>query len=368
MNFNPVLDSLHTYEAGKPVELIVREYGIKAEEVVKLGSNENPRGCALPVQKAVQEALGAMHFYPDDSMYALKESLSQHFGVQDDSIIIGAGSDQIIDLAIGAKCVAGDSLLMAGVTFAMYEIYGKAKGARIIRTPSKEHNLEDFLELCSQNNPAIVFLCTPNNPLGDALDSACVHDFLRRISPETLVVIDGAYQEYAAYKDTAKSIKPKDFIDRYPNVLYLGTFSKVYGLGGMRIGYGIAQTKIIQALHKLRPPFNVTSLSLVAATEALRQQQFVQDSLRDCSKEMRKYEAFCKEKGLVFIPSFANFITLNLDGVCKSTDLADWLLKKGLIVRNLASYHLNAVRITIGTESQNAKTLMFLGEFLSKIK
>lgn len=366
MHFNPVLDSLHTYEAGKPIELIVREYGIEAKEVIKLGSNENPRGCALPVQKAVQEALGAMHFYPDDSMYALKESLSQHFGVQDDSIIIGAGSDQIIDLAIGAKCVAGDSLLIAGVTFAMYAIYGKAKGAKIVRTPSKEHNLEDFLELYEQNHPAIVFLCTPNNPLGDALDSVCVHDFLRHISPETLVVIDGAYQEYAGYKDAAKRINPKDFIEKYPNVLYLGTFSKVYGLGGMRVGYGLAQARVIQALHKLRPPFNVTSLSLVAATEALKQQQFVQDSLRDCFDEMRKYEVFCEEKGIAFIPSFANFITLNLDGVCDSTDLADRLLRKGLIVRNLASYHLNAIRITIGTESQNAKTLMFLREFLSK--
>ena len=364
MRFTEALDCLHTYEAGKPIESVVAQYGIAAKDVIKLASNENPNGAAPAVVARVAQALDKMNMYPDDSMSALKSALSRHFDVAFEQLIVGSGSDQIIELAVHAKCQKGDCVLMAGVTFAMYEIYAKAVQATIVRTQSAEHNLAEFLELYRAHSPAIIFLCTPNNPLGECLRAADVRAFLRAIDSQTLVVIDGAYQEYAAFKDKDYAIAPKDLIAEFPNVLYLGTFSKVYGLGGMRVGYGIAQAPIIAALHKLRPPFNVTTLSLLAAEEALAQQEFVQDCLQQCAREMVRYERFCEEMGIAFIRSFANFITLKLEGK-DSTKLAQWLMERGIIVRNLASYHLNAIRITIGTESQNTRLLERLREFWS---
>lgn len=363
MRFNEALDSLQTYEAGKPIELVVAQYGIDSKDVIKLASNENPNGVAPAVKARVAQALDSMSLYPDDSMSALKSALSKYFGVATNELIIGSGSDQIIELAVHAKCKKNDCVLMAGVTFAMYEIYSKAVQAQIVRTKSAEHNLAEFRKLLAKS-PQIIFLCTPNNPLGECLLADEIEAFLREVNRETLVVIDGAYQEYAAFKDKNRALCPKELIAKFPNVLYLGTFSKIYGLGGMRVGYGIAHASIIAALHKLRPPFNVTTLSLLAAQEALAQQEFVQDCLHQCAHEMARYENFCTQRGITFIPSYANFITMKLHDK-NSTALADWLLQKGIIVRNLASYHLNAIRITIGTESQNTKLLGLLEDFWS---
>lgn len=363
MEFNKVLDSLQNYEAGKPIEQVVAQYGIDANDVIKLASNENPNGVAPAVKECVAHALNRMSVYPDDSMTELKAALSRHFDVDTSNIIIGSGSDQIIELAIAAKCAKGDGILMSGVTFAMYEIYGRAVGAEILRTNSQAHNLAEFYDTYSTKHPKMIFLCAPNNPLGECLLTCDVESFLKQVDSQTLVVFDGAYQEYAAFKDKNRRVIPKELISNFPNVLYLGTFSKAYGLGGMRVGYGIANEHIIQALHKLRPPFNVTTLSLLAATEALKQQDFVQESLQQCSREMLRYESFCVQRGLEFIPSFTNFITIKLFDK-NSTQLCEWLLQRGIIIRNLASYQLNAVRITIGTKSQNTKLLKLLAEFL----
>ncbi len=362
MKFNEALDLLQVYEAGKPIELVVREYCLKAHEVIKLASNENPYGTAQKVRDCMLHALTHVHFYPDDSMYELKKSLAEHFHVVPEEIIIGAGSDQVIDLAIRAKCKKNDSILMAGITFAMYEIYGRAIGANIVRTQNEQHNLDEFKALYKKHNPKVIFICSPNNPLGEALEVNDIVQFLQEIDSEVLVVIDGAYQEYAAFKDRKMKIVPTEIIKQFPNILYLGTFSKVYGLGGMRIGYGIAQKEIIKYLYKLRPPFNVTTLSLVAANQALKEQDFIEYSLKNCFEQMGCYEDFCQERGIEYIPSYANFITMKL-GKVNSTTLSEWLLSQGVIVRNLASYNINAIRITIGTQEHNKRLLLLLKEF-----
>ncbi|RAX57439.1 histidinol-phosphate transaminase [Helicobacter monodelphidis] len=364
MKFKAALQSLQTYEAGKPIELVVREFGISANEVIKLASNENPHGCSKKVQQCVAQKLASMHLYPDDSFYQLKEALGAKHKVDTSQIIIGAGSDQIIEFAIHAKCAKNDGILMAGVTFAMYEIYGRIAEAKIIRTKSSTHNLSEFTELYKQHSPSIIFLCVPNNPLGESLKVSDIQTFLKQINKECLVVIDGAYQEYATFKDEEMRISVAEFIRDFPNVLYLGTFSKVYGLGGMRVGYGIAQQEIIQTLYKLRPPFNITTLSLVAAIEALKDEEFIKYSLQDCFTQMKQYEDFCRQRGIRYIPSFANFITLFLDGLGDSTTLAQKMLEKGVIIRNLASYGLNAVRITIGTKEQNQRALSLMSALL----
>jgi len=352
MKFNKVLENIQTYEAGKPIELVVREFGIASEDVVKLASNENPIGTNPAVAEVIRENATKAHLYPDDSMFELKAALSRKYDVADDNIIIGAGSDQVLEFISRALLDENASVLMSAVTFAMYEIYARQMGAKIIRTASYEHKYDEFMEAYSMHKPKIVYICTPNNPTGDATSKAEALRIIEAIGNEALVVVDGAYMEYAAAKDAEYAITPKDLLG-YENVIYLGTFSKAYGLGGMRVGYGIAQEALIHELYKMRPPFNISTLSLAAAITACKDEDFVSESITLHQEQIQRYEAFAKENGFRYIESYTNFITYLFDETRDSTAIADALLKRGVIIRNLASYGLNAIRITIGTAKQN---------------
>jgi histidinol-phosphate aminotransferase len=284
--------------------------------------------------------------------------------VTDKNVIVGAGSDQVIEFCVHAKCDANSKVLMAKTTFAMYEIYAKQTGATILKTPSDEHNLDEFREVYQKEGADIIFLCLPNNPLGECLDADDVYKFLDEVDENTLVVLDGAYQEYAKYKDGKKAIDVAEVVEKYANVIYLGTFSKAYALGGMRVGYGISNTDIIQSLHKLRPPFNITTLSLEGAIEALKHEKFVDDCIVKNFEQMARYEEYANSKGFKYIPSYTNFITMYLDGYV-SKDIAQALLERGVIVRDMTGYGFNALRITIGTNEQNTKVFQVLDEVLN---
>lgn len=364
MKFNKKLNDIQTYEAGKPIELVVREYGIEPKDIIKLASNENPYGTSPKVVDAVSKIVTKMALYPDDSMLKLKNALSKKYNITNDNIIIGSGSDQVIEFLIHAKADETSTILMNKITFAMYEIYSKHIGANIVKTTSTHHDLKEFYELYKKHNPNIIFICTPNNPTGDALDKNELYDFLNLIDKETLVVIDGAYLEYARYKDNNKDIDPKDLIERFENVIFLGTFSKAYGLGGMRVGYGLAKNDIIKELYKLRPPFNITTLSLEAASVALEDEEFVEMSIKNSFLEMSRYVNFAKEQKIDIIESYTNFITFCFDEKRDSTYISNELLKKGMIVRNLRSYNLNAIRVTIGTNEQNSRFFELLKALL----
>jgi histidinol-phosphate aminotransferase len=199
----------------------------------------------------------------------------------------------------------------------------------------------------------MIFLCLPNNPLGECLQKDEVFDFISQIDKNTLVVVDGAYQEYAQYKNPNMKIDPQELITTFDNTIYLGTFSKAYALGGMRVGYGISNEKIIQTLHKLRPPFNITTLSLKAAIIALDDEEFVNKSIKENFEEMKRYEEFSKQNQFQFIDSYTNFITFFIKNGKNSTNISQNLLKNGIIVRDLNSYGLNALRVTIGKKEQN---------------
>lgn len=365
MKFNEHLANLVNYEAGKPIELVVREFGVSPSDVIKLASNENPFGTSPRVVEAIKNYAEKMYLYPDDSYYELKNALGSKFGVKDKNIIIGSGSDQVIEFAVHAKANFKNAVLMAGTTFAMYEIYAKHVGAKVYRTESKEHNLDEFLKIYNEKKDeiSIIFLCLPNNPLGECLDKDEVYKFLENIDKNVLVVIDGAYQEFAKFKDPKKEIEPKDLISKFNNAIYMGTFSKAYGLGGMRVGYGIADESVINELGKLRAPFNITTLSLKAAIEALKDEEFVRNSLEANFKEMTKYENFAKEHNIDFINSYTNFITYKFDAINGSL-VAQNLLKKGIILRDLKSYGMNSVRITVGLPKQNDRVLDELREVI----
>ncbi|MCK9162704.1 MAG: histidinol-phosphate transaminase [Arcobacteraceae bacterium] len=364
MKFNAKIKDIKTYEAGKPIELVVREFGIEPKDIVKLASNENPYGCSSKVTEAVSKILTKMSLYPDDSMMDLKVALSKRFELKDENVIIGSGSDQVIEFLIHAKAEQGTKILMNSITFAMYEIYAKHLGAEILRTTSQEHDLDEFYEIYKKEKPSIIFICTPNNPTGDAIDSQELFDFLKKIDSNTLVVIDGAYMEYAICRDASKEVKPKELIEMFENVIYLGTFSKAYGLGGMRIGYGLARADIIKELYKLRPPFNVTTLSLEAAKVALSDEDFVKNSVVNNFTEMKRYEEFVNEQKIDIIESYTNFVTLCLNPSQNSSQIANLLLKKGMIVRDLSSYNMNAIRVTVGTKEQNTRFFELIQEIL----
>lgn len=363
MKFNAVLDSIKSYEAGKPIELVVREYGIDPKDIIKLASNENPYGASPKVIKKLADLAPTASIYPDDSFFELKDGLAAKYGVKPSNIIIGAGSDQILEFAVHAVLNENETVLMNSITFAMYEIYAKATGAKIVKTDSVHHDLEQFYELYKKEKPKLVFLCTPNNPTGEAIKKTDLYAFLDTVEAETLVVVDGAYMEYASYKDAAYHVDPAELIGKYPNVLYTGTFSKAYGLGGMRVGYGIGMPEIVTTLHKLRPPFNITTLTLAAAIEALRDEAFVTECIARNFEEMERYEAFAKRAGLEYIDSCTNFITLLLKEH-DSKAVAQTLLEQGVIIRDIASYGINAVRITIGKKEQNTIVLRKLEEIL----
>ena len=368
MIFNSVLENVTTYEAGKPIELVVREYGVNPKDVIKLASNENPYGTSPKVVSKIEELAKNMFVYPDDSMYELKEALAKKFDVTSKHVIIGSGSDQILEYCVHAKCNENSKILMAKTTFAMYEIYGKQTGSKIIKTNSDTHNLDEFSSLYKEHGADVIFLCLPNNPLGECLDKDDVYSFLETVDKNTLVVVDGAYQEYASYKDEKKKIVPKDLIASFPNAIYLGTFSKAYALGGMRVGYGIAQSEIIDTFYKLRAPFNITTLSLAAAIEALKDEEFVNDCISKNFEQMKRYEQYATKKGFEYIPSYTNFITIKFADKFVSKMVAQKLLEKGVIVRDLTGYGQNAIRITIGTHDQNTKVFEQLDEVLENLK
>ncbi|MCI7364475.1 MAG: histidinol-phosphate transaminase [Campylobacter lanienae] len=358
MNFNPQISNLPIYEAGKPIELVIREFGINPKDIIKLASNENPLGCSPLALEAMEKSIKSANLYPDDSYYELKESLANLYNVNSKNIVIGSGSDQVIEFIMHAKLDPSKAILSTGVTFAMYGIYAQHIGAKIYKTTSPNHNLNELKALYNQhkNEIKVIFLCLPNNPLGECLDASEVYEFISGVDSDTLVVIDGAYMEFAKFKDKKKAINPKDIV-LFSNAIYLGTFSKAYGLGGMRVGYGIANELIINGVSKLRAPFNITTPSLAAAIAAIKDQNFIDQTLQNNLKEMSIYEKFAQDNHIEFIPSYTNFITFVFDNNKNSTKICDNLLRKGIILRNLQSYGLNAIRITIGTKEQNIKVL-----------
>jgi histidinol-phosphate aminotransferase len=363
MKFNKYIENLKVYEAGKPIELVVREFGINPKDVIKMGSNENPYGVSPLVSKAIADNSDKVYLYPDDSMFSLKEGLSQRFNIELNQLIIGTGSDQILEFITRAVLDKDSKILINSVTFAMYSIYSKQLGASVISTKSLNHNLNEFLEISKKEKPDIIFLCTPNNPTGDAINKSDLFSFLDEVDNNILVVIDGAYMEYAKYFGDEFFINPSNLINRYQNVIYLGTFSKAYGLGGMRVGYGIAQSEIIKNLYKLRPPFNITTLSLISATESLKDKSFVNMSVEKNFIEMKRFKEFANKHNLKFINSYTNFITIFLSEI-NSTFIANQLLKKGIIIRDLQSYGLNAIRITIGKSNENSRFLKILNSLI----
>jgi histidinol-phosphate aminotransferase len=343
--------SLIPYEPGKPIEEVEREYGISGS--LKLASNENPLGPSPRALAVLRERLPELHLYPDGDCFYLKRALAQKLGVQPDRLIFGNGSNEIIELAARTFMRAGDEAVMAEQAFVVYELIVQAVGGKRKTVPLKNftHDLAAIADAVTPQT-RLVFLANPNNPTGTIYRRREWQAFLERISPDVLVIVDEAYFEYVEEADYPNSL---DYHARHPAILTLRTFSKLYGLAGLRIGYGIGAKGVIALMQRVRQPFNVNAPAQWAALAALDDTEHVQRSLGVNQQGVKYLQTEFARLGLSYVPSQANFILVR---VGNGPEVFQRLLQQGVIVRPMVGYKFpEHVRVTVGTMAQNQKLI-----------
>ena len=351
------------YQAGKPIEEVQRELGI--DNVIKLASNENPFGMSPKAKAAAIEAISQGNLYPDANGYYLKQKLSKKFGYDPDRITLGAGSNELINLLFQAFVNKEVNVVFPEYSFVVYPMETTVNGAlaRVIPLDNYNVDLNGILKAIDKNTRIVAF-ANPSNPIGTAISYDDMHEFLKRVPKHTLVVIDEAYNEFNAddksFSDTAK------LVDEFENLVVSRTFSKAYGLAGLRVGYMIANEEITSILNRLRAPFNVNIAALAAAVAALDDDAFIDKTVRNNTAERQRYAKFCSEHDLFMIPSKANFVAVDF----KENDaqrIARELLNRGIIVRPLLGYKLEKIlRISIGTKDENNRLFAALEELLKE--
>jgi len=352
--------SIAPYQPGKPTSEVARELGIKEETIVKLASNENPRGLGPRTRAAIEGALGDLARYPDGNGHDLKTALSRRYGVDMASIVLGNGSNDVLELVALAFLGPGRASVYSHHCFAVYPLATQARGARGIAVRAKNfgHDLE-AMAAAIDDETYVVWVANPNNPTGTLLGGQELEAFLRKVPERVIVVIDEAYNEYLTPELKSDTLK---WLKRHPNLVVTRTFSKAYGLAGLRVGYALAHPSVADIMNRVRQPFNVNNLALVAAAATLDDMEFVARSFADNLQGMRQIEDGAKKLGLDWIPSYGNFITLR---VGKANEVFRRLLKRGVIVRPVANYQLpEHLRVTIGTAQENERFLSSLAASL----
>lgn len=361
LEYPKYLDGVKVYKPGKPIEEVQRELGLK--EVVKLASNENPFGCSLFVKKAIEKEALHINRYPDGGAFYLREELSKFLEVPKEQIIFGNGSNEIIDMIARVFLSPESEALMFEGSFVVYEIVSKIAGASVKKVPLEcdfSRNLENLLKNITDKTK-VIFIDNPCNPTGFANKKEEFDEFIKNVPEDVLLVLDEAYFEYAkehGVPDGINYVNPINPNIPKKNIIVLRTFSKAYGLAGLRIGYGIASEKIIGILEKVRQPFNVNYLAQVAAVEALKDQAFVKFSVEqnELGKE-QLYEGL-ERKGYSFVPTYGNFIMFKVNN---AEETYNKLLRKGIIVRPAFGFP-DYLRVSIGTKEENEKFLQALDE------
>lgn len=348
------------YQPGKPISELAREMGLEESEIIKLASNENPLGASPKALAAIERCIPEIALYPDGSGFALKSALAHHLGVDTTQIVLGNGSNDVLELVARLLLAPGRSAVYAQHAFAVYPLATQACGARGIEVPARDygHDLAAMLESIAEDT-RVVFIANPNNPTGTLLDPDALYAFLRQVSPEVAVVLDEAYVEYLTPHQRPPSIQ---WLAEFPNLIITRTFSKAYGLAGLRVGYAIASTELADLLNRLRQPFNVNSLALAAAEAALDDAEFIAQAKRVNDAGLTQLSEGFRRLGLDFIPSAGNFICVR---VGPAQRVFQALLRKGIIVRPVANYGLpEHLRVSVGTEAQNERFLAALTEVL----
>ena len=346
---------IEPYPPGKPIKEVERELGI--EEVVKLASNENPLGPSPRAVEAMAQALPEVNLYPDGSGYYLKRALAAHLRVKEENIILGNGSDEIIRMIAETFLNAGEEAIMGDPAFLIYRLAVKVmKGqCRLVALKDFTHDLTAMAGMINARTK-LIFIANPNNPTGTMVTAEEVDSFMKKVPERVMVIFDEAYYEYIERDDFPRTI---NYIRENRRVITLRTFSKIYGLAGLRIGYGVAPEELIKDMNRVRQPFNTNSLAQVAALSALKDEEHVRKS-RQANREGKDflYEELKKLK-ISYIPSQANFILINVHQEGKI--ISGKLLQEGIIVRPMGMYNLpHFIRVTVGTEKQNKRFIKAL--------
>ncbi|MDN5276169.1 MAG: histidinol-phosphate aminotransferase [Clostridiales bacterium] len=356
------VETLEPYRPGKPISEVKRELGLT--DVIKLASNENPLGCSPKAVEALIKWTQEVSLYPDGNCTELRNALAKRFNLDPGQFLFGAGSDQILEIIAQTYINPGDTTITCWPSFSRYEAVTRIMDGRMIRVPLKKDysfDLEGILNSITDNT-RIIWLCNPNNPTGTIITAEEQKAFLERVPKHVLVVLDEAYYEYARGGDYPKSV---ELLERYDNIIILRTFSKAYGLAGLRIGYAISHKEIIELLNRVRGPFNVNAAAQAAALAALDDQEFVQRSVQNNEEGKRYlYQAF-EEMGLEYIPTYTNFIMVNVEK--DSVEAFRALLQKGVIIRSGDIFDMDTwIRVTIGTPEQNRRFIQALKEVLQR--
>lgn len=352
--------SIAPYQPGKPISELARELKLDEKNIIKLASNENPLGVSPKAQAAIRAVLDGLSLYPDGNGFALKQALSRHLGVGMDQLVLGNGSNDVLELAARAFLAPAVSAVYAQHAFAVYPLAVQAIGATGINVPAKNfgHDLDAMLRAVRPDT-RIVFVANPNNPTGTWVAPSDMERFIAALPAHVLMVLDEAYNEYLRPEHRAESLA---WLKKYPNLLITRTFSKVYGLAGLRVGYAVGSSQVADLLNRVRQPFNVNSISLAAAAAALDDYEFVRKSHEVNLAGMAQLTAGLQQLGLEYIPSFGNFVTFKMDDA-KAVNAA--LLRGGVIVRPIAGYGMpDWLRVSVGLESENARFLASLKQAL----
>jgi histidinol-phosphate aminotransferase len=344
------------YVGGKPIEEVARELDLDPATIVKLASNENPRGASPKVQAAIAAAAADLTRYPDGNGFALKAALSQRLGVAPEQIVLGNGSNDVLELVTHAFLRPGDHAVYSQYAFIVYPLATQARGATGIEVPAKAfgHDL-DAMQQAITPKTRVVFIANPNNPTGTWLPGDVVERFVAAVPRDVIVVLDEAYNEFL---DPAEQAGTTSWISRYPNLVVSHTFSKAHGLAALRVGYGVMDAAIADLMNRVRQPFNVNALAQAAAIAALDDVQYVEESRALNRRGMNQIQAGLRAVGLRFLPSRGNFVLFE---VRDAGGVFQALLRQGVIVRPVANYNLPTwLRVTIGTEAENERFLASL--------
>lgn len=345
---SPHILNISPYVPGKPIDEVKRELGIK--EVIKLASNENALGASPKAIQAIQNHVSRIHLYPDGGAYYLKKELAHHLNVDPDNIIVGNGSDEIVSIITRIFIHKGDQAIVGDPSFVMYKIDTQLSQGEVVSISLKNFKL-DVSEVLNAitDKTRLIFISNPNNPTGTILSKKEMQELIQNIPPNILVVSDEAYYEYVDDPEYPDSLT---WVKEGKNIVVLRTFSKIYGLAGLRVGYGIARKQIISVLNRARPPFNVNFLAQVAARASLKDVDHIIKSKNLIKKEKEFLYRRLRELKIPFVPTQANFILIKTGENTREIILA--LLKKGIIVRGMEAYNLpQYIRLTIGTREEN---------------
>jgi histidinol-phosphate aminotransferase len=341
------------YQPGKPISELARELNLDPDSIIKLASNENPLGVSPLAMQAMQQAIADLARYPDGNGFELKQAIVKNFGVAMSQVVLGNGSNDVLDMAARAFLAPGVEAIYAQHAFAVYPIATQTIGAKGIEVPAKDfgHDLDAMLKAVTAQT-RMVFLANPTTPTGTLLRAEELLRFLRAVPASVIVVLDEAYNEYLEPALKTDSI---GWLAQFPNLVVTRTFSKAYGLAGLRVGYALGHPDVIDLMNRVRQPFNVNSISLAAAAAALGDHEFVRRSYELNATGMRQITQGLDKLGLSYIPSFGNFLSVN---VGDATKVFQQLLRRGVIVRPVAGYGMPSyLRVSTGLESENQRFL-----------